>query len=160
MEEQEGKIYQLKEYFEKRGDIAMAFVFGSFAQGKETPLSDFDVAILFAKNVSPQSYEDRELMIAQELGIRIGVSEVDVINLATVKNPFLKHRAIFFGTPLFVADERLRFEIEREIRQEYEDTKYLRSTRYAILKRHIKKNMLGKAPLSYGQKYMSRQYVS
>ena len=160
MEERDRKMNQLKEYFQKRGDIAMAFVFGSFAQGKETPLSDFDVALLFAKYVSPQSYGARELRIAQDIGITIGVSEVDVINLATIKNPLLKHRALFSGRPLFVADERCRFDAERAAMQAYEDTKYLRSTRHAILKRHIRENMFGKAPLSYGQKYMLSRYAS
>ncbi len=41
----EKKIESLRDYFAKRDDVLMAFVFGSYASGKETPESDFDVAI-------------------------------------------------------------------------------------------------------------------
>lgn len=47
MAEIDKKIKLLKDYFEKRDDILMAFVFGSFAKGKETAKSDFDVAVYF-----------------------------------------------------------------------------------------------------------------
>ena len=39
------EIQQLKEYFERQDDVSMAFVFGSYAKGRETAESDFDVAI-------------------------------------------------------------------------------------------------------------------
>ena len=41
------KIVLLKDYFAKKQDIVMAFVFGSHAKGQETSESDFDIAIYF-----------------------------------------------------------------------------------------------------------------
>ncbi len=40
-------IKLLKDYFSKRPDISMAFVFGSYAKGREIAESDFDLAIYF-----------------------------------------------------------------------------------------------------------------
>lgn len=41
------KIELLKDYFQKRSDVLMAFVFGSSAKGQETIESDFDIAVYF-----------------------------------------------------------------------------------------------------------------
>lgn len=41
------KIELLNDYFSKRPDITMAFVFGSYARGEEISESDFDIAIYF-----------------------------------------------------------------------------------------------------------------
>ncbi|MBU4477600.1 MAG: DUF86 domain-containing protein [Candidatus Omnitrophica bacterium] len=43
----EDKIELLKKYFEERPDILMAFIFGSFAKGRQISDSDFDTAIYF-----------------------------------------------------------------------------------------------------------------
>ncbi|MGC8843105.1 MAG: type VII toxin-antitoxin system MntA family adenylyltransferase antitoxin [bacterium] len=40
-------ISALKEYFNKREDIAFAFLFGSQAEGRATKLSDVDIAVYF-----------------------------------------------------------------------------------------------------------------
>jgi predicted nucleotidyltransferase len=37
----------LKNYFQKRKDIAFAFLYGSQAKGNATPLSDVDIAVYF-----------------------------------------------------------------------------------------------------------------
>ncbi len=41
------KIGFLKDYFVKRSDVSMAFVFGSYARGLEISESDFDLAVYF-----------------------------------------------------------------------------------------------------------------
>ena len=46
-EELAEKLKSLKEYFENRPDVEMAFIFGSRAKGQETSESDADVAVYF-----------------------------------------------------------------------------------------------------------------
>ena len=48
MIEQSGEIMRkLKDYFEKRDDVVMAFLFGSFAKGQAVYDSDVDIAVYF-----------------------------------------------------------------------------------------------------------------
>lgn len=46
-DDREGKIQALKDYFGKRGDVVMAFVFGSQAKGYARKASDWDIAVYF-----------------------------------------------------------------------------------------------------------------
>jgi hypothetical protein len=49
----------LKEYFKKRDDVAFAFLYGSWAKGNATRLSDIDVAVYFyPKKRRPIEYEE------------------------------------------------------------------------------------------------------
>ena len=40
-------IRQLRKYFEKRDDIVMVFIFGSYVKNQQTAESDFDIAVYF-----------------------------------------------------------------------------------------------------------------
>lgn len=142
------KSQQLKfnKIFKDNG-ITLAYVFGSYARGKVSPLSDFDVAILFSKEVEQKDYFDRQIKIAGEIGRIIKIDRVDVVNLATVSSPLLKHNAVFEGKLVFVKDKNVRFITEKIIRQEYEDTEYLRETSYKILNRQIKEGTFGTASI-------------
>lgn len=40
-------LEELKEYFEERNDVAFAFIYGSYANGNATKLSDVDIAVYF-----------------------------------------------------------------------------------------------------------------
>lgn len=145
------QILQLNKIFEDNG-VVLAYIFGSFARGTVSPLSDFDVAILFSKEVDITEYFDRELKIAGEIGRVMKIDRVDVINLATVRNPLLKYNAVFEGKTIFVKDPNIRFITEQITRQEYEDTEYLRETSYKILNSHIKEGTFGTA-----QKYVTHK---
>ena len=48
----------LKPYFEKRDDIVMAFLFGSWARGVHCEESDIDIAIYFKPKSSHLEWED------------------------------------------------------------------------------------------------------
>src|SRR3989338_1625326 len=52
------KLKSLKEYFEKRPDVEMAFLFGSRAKGQETSESDADVAVYFKTTSGHLEFED------------------------------------------------------------------------------------------------------
>ena len=49
---------KLKDYFEKRDDVAMAFLFGSFAKGQAMYNSDADIAIYFKPKTKAIEWEE------------------------------------------------------------------------------------------------------
>ena len=58
MEQIHGKIELLKDYFAGRDDVVMAFVFGSYASGREVSESDFDIAVYFRPGMGEIRKED------------------------------------------------------------------------------------------------------
>lgn len=134
---------QLAPIFKKR-QVALAYLFGSRVHGRVTPLSDVDVAVAFADAVPKSKQFDLELSLMADIGRVFEVERVDIVNLKRVKEPLIKHRAVFYGRPLFVTDETRRFELERIIRREYEDTKHLRETQYAIMRQQLAQGIFGK----------------
>lgn len=113
--------------------VVLGYVFGSYAHGKTTPLSDVDVAVVFGTDLPRDNYFKRELAIASDVGKLLAVDRVDVVNLETVSSPVLRHRATLRGQAVLVTDETARFCLERSILQEYEDTQHLRAVQRSIL---------------------------
>ena len=134
---------KLTPIFKKR-QVALAYLFGSHARGRVTPLSDMDVAVVFAESAPRKQYFDRELKLMSDIGDALHVDRVDIINLETNKSPLLKHRAVFYGKPLYITDEVRRFSLERRIMRAYEDTEHIRNTQYQIMRRHLKNKTFGK----------------
>lgn len=100
MDEKEKLIQKLKDYFEKRDDIVMAFLFGSQAKGYARRVSDWDIGIYLAE----ENWE-------KERGIwgdieRIVQAEVDlvVLNRAPASIAWNILRA---GIPLSIKNRRI-----------------------------------------------------
>lgn len=66
MDDREQKIQQLKDYFEKRSDVAMAFLFGSQAEERAHGGSDWDIAVYFTPATKELEYEDAEREYPEE----------------------------------------------------------------------------------------------
>ena len=60
MSDKEEKIQKLKEYFEKREDVVMAFLFGSQVTGRTRKDSDWDIAVYFKPAVYGELEAHRE----------------------------------------------------------------------------------------------------
>lgn len=143
----------------KRNNVVLAYVFGSVAEGKAGPLSDFDLAVLFSKNVSPEQYPKLESIIADDIKKVVRYDHIDVINLATARNPVLQHRAVLGGKLIFVTDENIRSALQKRVLESYEDTKYLRNTTYERMKKRIQTKDFGTAKFSPRQEAMLQKYV-
>ena len=110
--DKERKI-KLKEYFSCLPSVAMVFVFGSFAGGRQRAESDLDVAIYFyPKNKKEVEWEEEkkypdEEKIWLEVEKIVG-REVDlmVLNRAPARLSFAVLRA---GQPLIIKDKTLYF---------------------------------------------------
>ena len=136
-----------KDFF-TRHKVALAYVFGSFAYGTVTPLSDLDIAVVFDERVPDKERFDRRLRLSYEIGKLTEMDRVDVVDLEAVRNPLLKHDAALEGKVLFSKNKEFQRKFELRILQEYEDTKYLRKMQSSIMRRHIKEGIFGKPFIS------------
>ena len=69
---------QISQTLEAKPEILLAWIYGSFAQGTETPTSDVDVAVAAKKLLLP----DERVQLALELSTALG-REVDLVDLRT-----------------------------------------------------------------------------
>ncbi|MBU2634845.1 DUF86 domain-containing protein [Patescibacteria group bacterium] len=103
----EKEIKKLREYFKKRKDVVMAFVFGSFAKGRQMKESDVDVAVYFK---SEQENFKKEDEIWSDINKIIQNKEVHLVCLnnapATLISDVFKT-----GIPLVIKDKKLYWEL-------------------------------------------------
>ena len=127
MRKREEKIQQLKSYFEKRDDVIMAFLFGSQAEGRARPDSDWDIAVYFAPR-KPLELESGVVEYAGEREVRNDMehllgNENDVLALNRAR-PSLVFDILNTGTALANKDERAYLELLS--RTHYEAVDYWR----------------------------------
>jgi predicted nucleotidyltransferase len=133
---------KLEKILKKEG-VALAYLFGSAARGKMGPLSDVDIAVLFSKKVKEEEYFDKQLKLALEIDEALKIYKTEVICLNEAP-PLLKHRAVFFGIPIFVSNQKLRRDFELRVLQEYEDFNYHLETTFKIMRKQILNGTFGK----------------
>ncbi len=117
----ENKMQSLREYFDKRDDVAFAFLFGSAAKGRIRKEGDIDIAIYFRpeKDIEWEAFdktfeEERRIGIDME---RLFRKEVDlvVLNRARAvladeivrkgKRIVIKDKSIFLDFLCIISDE-------------------------------------------------------
>ena len=102
---------KLKNIFKKYPYITCAYLFGSYATGKKSALSDVDIAVLLNKNAP----KGRKLIhnldyLSYQIACCLKVKEVDVIELNT-KGPVFVHNVLKTGKLIYDANpsERIKF---------------------------------------------------
>ena len=108
-------------------ELSLAYLFGSLAKRKLTPLSDIDIGILVNKQCD---FFNLQLELISQLTDLLH-EEVDVVILDTAP-PLLKFEVIK-GILLFQRNNRTRIEFEVRVRNEYYDTRYLRQVQSKYL---------------------------
>ena len=117
-------IDDAKKYFQKRTDIAFAFLFGSYARGVATKLSDVDIAVYFyPEKRHPIEYEE-EVFYKGEDEVwgdmeRILKKEVELLVLNRVSASVAA--SAIRGIPLAVNDLGLYLDFMEVITHEAED---------------------------------------
>ncbi len=124
LNERERLILEFREYFEKKGEVLMAFLFGSWGKNQEGRESDLDVAIYFRPKMEAVEWEsdshyESEKKIWIELE-RIAGREIDLLVLnrasATIADAALrgipiiiKNRKVYMDYLLRITSEAIDF---------------------------------------------------
>jgi len=82
----ESLIPQVTAYLKSNPDIIFAYLFGSFAKGKQQPLSDVDIAVYLKRGVT---VEECKLAILGRLIDILQTDEIDLVVLNTVNLPLV-----------------------------------------------------------------------
>ena len=131
--------------FAQRPEVLVAYLFGSHARKKPTPISDVDFAVLLSEAVPCESYLDYRITLMQELTKIFHSDEVQVVILNQAP-PLLAYKVVVEGKLLLCRDElaRLRFRIDATRR--YLDTKALRRIQDTATARRIREARFGHRP--------------
>ena len=124
-------------------DIVAAYLFGSMAQGRATPHSDVDLAVLLNLEDNMERFHRRlELMRTLD---RFADREVDVVVLNDAP-PLLCHQVLKTGRLLYEADRMARVEFEVYAGKFYADLKPMYELFNQALVRELKEGGLGGRP--------------
>ena len=117
MRAMEDKVKKLAMLFESEKRVLVAYLFGSYARGLETPRSDVDIAVLLSE--VPERPLEYYLHLEHELA-KVLEMDVDLVFLNDAP-PLLKYQVIKYGKLLFSRDERVRVMFEAKSLCEYLD---------------------------------------
>ena len=117
MRAMEDKVKKLAMLFESEERVLVAYLFGSYARGLETPRSDVDIAVLLSE--VPERPLEYYLHLERELA-KVLEMDVDLVFLNDAP-PLLKYQVIKYGRLLFSRDERVRVMFEAKSLCEYLD---------------------------------------
>src|SRR3989344_1629228 len=109
MDDREAKIQKLKDYFEKRDDVVMAFLFGSQGTGRARKNSDWDIAVYFKPIIHGELEVHREFPQQSRMWEDMEClteTEVDLLVLNRAK-PSLVFSVLNSGMPLAMKDRTL-----------------------------------------------------
>ncbi len=107
----------LTERLAQEEDILFAYLGGSYARGKESPLSDIDIAVFLSD--SKKDYFTRKIELNNLITELLGTDEVDIIILNEVTQEFA-FNLIKDGSLLFSQDEAKRIAFEVKVMKEYQ----------------------------------------
>lgn len=138
---------KLAPYFAGQGEILLAYLFGSAAQGRMNRLSDIDIALLVDKEKFKEldigrPYGYKAAMIAGLMGL-LRTDDIDLVLLHQAP-PLLANEVISEGSLLFCRDEDLRIAFEVAVKHRYIDTKPLRQIKRQYLYERIEQGTFSK----------------
>lgn len=138
MEDHEKKIIDLREYFAKRDDVVMAFLFGSQATPQPRVVSDWDIAIYLTPINSEVEWEEKreypqEDHIWRDCTKILNTDNIDLLILN--RAPASIAETALRGTILVVKNWSLWLKFMRIITTEAEDYRRFVDEMYAISQR-------------------------
>lgn len=107
MFQKEELILTIRKFIDKnkhRGEMTAFYLFGSYANGMQTTLSDVDLAVLLDKAVGPEQYLAARLRLMGELSVILGTDMLELVVLNEVP-PNLAYRVIRDGELIYMRDE-------------------------------------------------------
>jgi len=113
----------IRKYVKNRGDIELAFLFGSVASGSDNAISDIDIALLFAVNSVPDG--NIQLKIQDELTYKLQ-REVDLVILNNA-SPIIKMQVLRKGKKIYEKTRGAYSNFFVRTINEYDDLKRVRN---------------------------------
>ena len=141
----ERTLREAVEVFARRPEVLVAYLFGSYATGRATAMSDIDLAVLVSDAVSQARCLDYQIALLGELCSVLRSDEVQIV-LLNEAPPLLAYKVIVEGRTLFCRDERARIRFRVRATQRYLDTKPLRRVQAEATARRIREGRFGHRP--------------
>jgi hypothetical protein len=142
-QEREKLINKLKKVLSKQ-PIKLAYLYGSYARGQETPKSDIDIAIVLENPHCKMVFG-----FPADVSIHISGKEIDLRVMDEKTEPVFLHSVLKNKILLFAKDEKTRIDFEVKAMKTYFDTEHLRKLNYYYLKKSLEDNSYGRRPPNY-----------
>lgn len=125
-------------------DIVAIYLFGSYAEDKQTPVSDIDLAVLLDRDFPPGRYFEKKLELLAKITQLLKTDEVDLVILNQAP-PVLSYRVLSKGRLLFEKEngkvQRVNFQVRTYDR--YFDFKPIEKILHEGLIKRIKEDRFG-----------------
>ncbi len=106
--------------FEKYPEIKLVYLFGSHAEGKAGPMSDYDFAVYFDEKTLPRKRSDIKIKLITDLMGELKTNNIDVVSLNDELDPLLKYEIISKRKILY-EEQPYRVKLEPTILSQYFD---------------------------------------
>jgi len=137
----DSEIAKIRKYFRQQPEVAVAYLYGSFAREEAKKDSDVDLGILFAqKKQEEKPFSLPQLVFADELG-KILKKKVEIQDLDACRVDF-SHRVLNEGKLVYCSNEKKRVEFEERILRIFFDLKPAFDQYYRHLSQMAKKGEL------------------
>jgi len=119
--EMKKRLEEVKKFLGKQDFVRVAYIFGSVAEGRQGPLSDFDFAVFLEENLSKRDIRDKKMFLINGISsiMRSDNFDLVIMNEASLlmKNNIIKHGKV-------LKSDRSRMAFEARIMCDYLDRKY------------------------------------
>jgi hypothetical protein len=119
----DSKINKVKAFLKEQEHVKVAYLFGSRAEGKAGPLSDFDIAILLDRGVDKREGFNYRLRLLNGLSFVLKTRKLDVVIMNNALL-LLNYNIIKEGKVLYCRDELARIRFETYVLSRYLDRRY------------------------------------
>ncbi|MBU0618781.1 nucleotidyltransferase domain-containing protein [Patescibacteria group bacterium] len=113
------RLKKLADYF-KNQPVDLVYLFGSQATGKNTKLSDIDIAVLFKDSISKSRRFDLRCRFISDLMGVLKTEKVEVVDLSQAHLSFA-YSIIFPNKTVLVKNESKMVNLEKRIIKQYLD---------------------------------------
>ncbi len=133
---------ELKNYFVRQDDIEFALIFGSIASGRDTPLSDIDIAVYFKEGRGILELGERQIDIICAVMRICKINRVDVVVL-NLANPFLRFQVIKYGRLIYAKDKKVVYKFKAASLGRYQDIKPMYELYNRVVEINLRRGMYG-----------------
>ena len=135
-------LNKIKKYINQISGIEFAYIYGSYASGKELPVSDIDIAIYCKPPLDMITLGLHISKIEKITGRRIDLTQINGLD---IKNPAFSYEIITTGKLINEGNKNVHNNFKWNTYRYYFDTEYLRNLNQKALINRIKTGTYGKA---------------